>query len=288
MIFTKNSIEAKASMLNEFSKYTGATPPVGSVIRSIVDSLSLQLDDIYSSLRELSSNAFLSGASGEYLDAIGQLFNMPRYEAVRYPSVGGILIYTTDRKPLGSKITTDFFNNLQLKSIYGDEFTVTSVITDDQLISNSLNLVARVDYAAHQKLEHNTITIYTPEVAGVAVTNNAEIKTYTDRETDDEYRYRLMHMLDFAKKANSAAVRLAALTVPGVSDVKIVEGTRGSGSFDLYVIGENLSTDYALVDTVASVLSNVVAMGTNYSVKTPQKLEVYVDATVYAKNATQD
>ena len=288
MIFTKNNIEARAAMLSEFQNKTGSVPPVGSVIRSIIDSLALQLDDIYGSLRELSSNAFLSGASGEYLDAIGELFGMPRYEAVKYPSVGGITIYTIDRKPLASRITPDIFNNMKLKSIYGDEFTVTSVITQDQLISSSLSLTARVDYAVTKTLAHDTVTIYSPEVIGVAVTNTAEINTYTDRESDDDYRYRLMHMFDYAKKANSAAVRLAALAVPGVADVKIIEGVRGTGSFDLYVIGENLTTDYALVDVVSSVLKDVVALGTNYTVKTPQKLEVYVDATVYAKNATND
>lgn len=288
MIYTKNNIEARAAMLSSFKEKTGTVPPVGSVIRSIIDSLAMQLDDIYGSLRELSSNAFLSGASGEYLDAIGDLFGMPRYDAVKYPSVGGITIYTVDRKPLASRITPDIFNNMKLHSAYGDEFTVTSVITQDQLISSSLNLTASVDYAVTKTLPYNSITTYSPEVIGVVVTNTAEINTYTDRESDDNYRYRIMHMFDYAKRANSAAVRLATLAVPGVADVKIIEGVRGTGSFDLYVIGENLTTDYALVDVVNSVLKDVVALGTNYTVKTPQKLEVYVDTTVYAKSATQD
>lgn len=74
--------------------------------------------------------------------------------------------------------------------------------------------------------------------------------------------------------SNRSAIQVAALTSPGVSDVRILEFARGAGTFDVLLIPRgNKITEEAKQDTLRAI-NDVAAFGIYPIVKEPEYLKI--------------
>lgn len=88
-------------------------------------------------------------------------------------------------------------------------------------------------------------------------------------EENENYRYRITKQLQTVASANQIAVRLAALSVSGVQEVKLKRWTHGSGSFSVYVVSDQAITPTDLIAEVQAKIDEVEAFGVRGEVFSP-------------------
>jgi len=102
--------------------------------------------------------------------------------------------------------------------------------------------------------------------------NKYSISNGRDRESDESYRYRLMNAFKAKERANRIAIRLAALSVPGVADTVEVNYEQGPGTYSLYIESLGDTTSQGLINSVAATVENVSALGVRPFVLAPLPL----------------
>lgn len=95
-----------------------------------------------------------------------------------------------------------------------------------------------------------------------------------DGESDDDYRYRISKQTLTLAAANQTAIRLAALSVPGVKDVLMKPFTHGTGSGSLYVITDDPSQTASVIAQVQAAVDEVAAYGVRVHVFAPTTIPV--------------
>lgn len=88
-------------------------------------------------------------------------------------------------------------------------------------------------------------------------------------ESDTAYRARIVNQVYVIAGGNYTAIRLKALSIPGVRDVMLREYTNGAGSFSVYVITEDPKTTPSLLRQVQNVIDETKSYGVYAEVKTP-------------------
>jgi uncharacterized phage protein gp47/JayE len=123
----------------------------------------------------------------------------------------------------------------------------------------------------------NSLVTHSLGLSDVFTTNTRVIVGGADLESDDNFRYRIINATLSAERANETAVRLAALSVPGVADVKIKPYARGIGTFDIIVIPtEGIATD-AMISNVQAAIDLVSAYGITGTAIKPSIVPVSIE-----------
>ncbi len=107
-------------------------------------------------------------------------------------------------------------------------------------------------------------------------------------EEDDDFRYRITKQIQIVASANRTAIRLAALSVPGVQDVMLKRFTHGTGSFSVYVISEEPYTPQELLDQVYLAIQDTEAFGIRSQVFRPIILPVDIRVRLIFNKAVSD
>jgi len=81
-------------------------------------------------------------------------------------------------------------------------------------------------------------------------------------ESDQNLRFRIANRLQSAAEANLTSIRLNALLVPGVADVKIIPNKSGIGSFDTVVFGTSQVVGDNVIQQVQDQIDRHQAVGT--------------------------
>lgn len=90
-------------------------------------------------------------------------------------------------------------------------------------------------------------------------------------ESDDDYKYRISKQTLTLEHANETAVRLAVLSVPGVSDVIMREYSYGTGSFSVYpVLDDPFAWDVDMLNAVQAKLKEAKAYGIRSVIMQPR------------------
>lgn len=95
-----------------------------------------------------------------------------------------------------------------------------------------------------------------------------------ERNNDEVYRYRITKQIQVVASANETAIRLAALSVAGVQDIKMKRFTHGTGSYSVYVVTEDPVTSSAILEAVQEQIDKVQAYGVRGEVYRPDVLRV--------------
>lgn len=95
-----------------------------------------------------------------------------------------------------------------------------------------------------------------------------------ERNDDEVYRYRITKQIQIVASANETAIRLAALSVHGVQDVKMKRFTHGTGSYSVYVVTEDPVTPTSILESVQNKIDEVQAYGVRGEVYRPDVLRV--------------
>jgi len=81
-------------------------------------------------------------------------------------------------------------------------------------------------------------------------------------ESDQNLRFRIANRLQSAASSNQVAIRLAALLVPGVNDIRIIPNKSGIGSYDVVVFGSSQVVSNSVVQQVQNQINRHQAVGT--------------------------
>ena len=99
-------------------------------------------------------------------------------------------------------------------------------------------------------------------------------------ESDDNYRFRIANQVFTAAKSNETAIRLKCLQVPEVKDIIMTKYTRGSGSFSIHVITNEVDTPDEVIRNVKKVVDETQAGGINAIVTKPKARPIDIELSV--------
>jgi uncharacterized phage protein gp47/JayE len=271
---------------------TRASP--GSKTRAISKTLSTQLGNAYKKFDVNIAQAFVDGATGKYLEFIGELLNVSRLGAqtaqvgvvdktVRFYvdtgtfgniNGGNSILLTT-----GTKITTGSDNsgivytipyNVVLSASASEAFVPAQANS-----SGSFNNVGKKQLIFHDFINYTDNTNDT-----LKVTNDAEVVSGQDVEPEANYRYRIVNKILSSEAANQTSIRLAALSVPGVADVVILPYHKGVGSFELLIKSTTPSVSSGLIAAVQEIVDNTKSLGILANVRGPKETGISLTVTL--------
>jgi uncharacterized phage protein gp47/JayE len=294
MVIKKKTLaELNQDALNRLVQDTDITAiSAGSIARALVETVNVNIEDLFDSLELAISQTFISQAGGFYLDLIGELFGARRNsdtranvfaddQSIRFYSrdgnLGDKLPHPTDatlgRIPSGTVITSrDGTISWQVQGAHDFDRTAEEVFVSAQ--ASSLGVGGNI---GEQQLVSHSLG-----ADGVFVENVESIRTGVDVEDDDTFRSRIISVVQAANTPNETAMRLAALQVPGIADAILTPNVAGSGSFRVLLIpsGNRVSTDTLAI--VARNLRVAAAYGMHVVVDTPDYVPLSMVIKIHA------
>lgn len=105
--------------------------------------------------------------------------------------------------------------------------------------------------------------------------------TRISNEEDDIYRDRISKQTLTLAAANETAIRLAALSVDGVQDIRLKKYTMGTGSFSMFVLTKDAFTPEETLRQVEAAVNETVGYGNKFDVSTPKLLEVELGVKLF-------
>jgi uncharacterized phage protein gp47/JayE len=227
----------------------------GSVARAILDIVSREMGDLYSSLDFNFTQGMLDKARGTALDALGSLLGISRKigeNSTIDASSCSFYFYVSssaDHVP-GEPDTT-------LEGIGINSITIpagTLVSTSGSFVGRRLAyettdevLMDKYDSMIYVGLKPTTVDMLLNTGKGTLTVHSlvtpSQLYCYNPKpinaiqgyEDDDSYRLRIKHEVRLLAKANRWALYLAALSTNGVKSANIHEMARGLGSVDIII-----------------------------------------------------
>lgn len=266
----------------------------GSVTRAIASAISTQIGQVYSTISEAINNRFLSTASGAYLDLFGETFGLYRRpsHAASVTDTDRIIRVYTRTGTLASKL--EHPTNLNLGRVpQGTQIMTTSGIIytvdrdyDFPASAKEVYVGAASSVAGVEgNVGANALTVH--ELGDdILTTNISAITSGSTVENDSDFRFRIASFTRSSAGSNSVAVLVAALSAPGVADVKIYPYFFGPGSFKVVLIpkGSRLGFDSRVL--AESEIRNVVSEGVYFKIDEPDYISVGLSARLVPLKGT--
>lgn len=266
----------------------------GAKARSILEVVNSRLAAAYQYVDERMANALLASAAGPYLDFMGDLFACPRRGATFATANSGadnVCFYVASGTfgdlnngnsivvPDGTAISSVSLDGDPTKSItYTTDMPETLPADANQLfVSVTANMPGTSSIVGSDVLTSHNLKGF----PGLLVKNVVPIANAVDIETDDAYRYRLSKVVTSSAEANRIAVRLACLSVPGVSDILEEPYARGSSTFDIYVLSQTGQPSQPLLELVQQQIDYHQGYGIIGKARTPVTVGLQFQAQVY-------
>lgn len=294
MINKKSFNEIQQEAIDYLIENTGITQlEAGGAARSLVDVFSRHLADFYSRLDVDLSMAYLSTASGFFLDLIGRLFGVSRGTSSYVPihAEDKILkFYVAD-----GELLSDHIPSLLISSgttIATADGSVTYTMTED---ANFLQMDSYVYVSA------TAASSSTYEIAGIGemsshnlsetsvlVTNLSSLSVGNLIESDSDYRARIAITTTASQGSNATAVRFAALGAPQVADVSVSQFSRGSGSFEVMVIPTGNRVPVQSIAEIRARVNSVAAFGVSFDVREPDYVQLKLEMRIRFNSTVGD
>jgi hypothetical protein len=279
----------------------------GAKARAILESVNRRLNSAYKTFDSNLAQALLSGATGPFLDLLGDVFNVQRLQQEA-------AITTTGEQNLNFFVLTGTFGDINSNNnilIPAGTIISNEEITDDTtdatryllledviLPATSSQVFASAEAVdtgssfntAIDTLQFHNFTNYTDTAnSTLKATNSAAIVTGKDIESDTNYKFRISQQTTSSEKANLTAIRLASLSVPGVADILIDRYARGIGTFDVIIRSIAPRVSSALVRTVQTAIDEVEAIGDRGLARAPEEVGLEIRySLLYRENLADD
>jgi uncharacterized phage protein gp47/JayE len=298
-------------VLRDYSNINRLSP--GAKARLILDSFTDEHYGQHELFDENMAQAFIRWADEQFLDYFGDMLNIPRLQATTATALiedQNFVFYVDGGTfgdlnngldfviPSGTTITTPDFP-IEKPTYATDDYRprqniITYDLVDSVTCSSNrsfvfANIRARIEGVAsdipRNVLSKHNFTSYTLGSSNrLKCSNRYAIANGSNRETDQAYRYRLMNSFKARERANKIAIRLAALSVPGVADVIEVNCEQGPGTFSLYVKSLTPTTSPGLIRRVTDVVNEVCSYGVRSFVLAPNILGLELVIAVQSKS----
>src|SRR5579863_3844770 len=274
----------------------------GSKARAILEATNRNIAQAYQTFDLNLARALLSGATGTYIDLIGELVNVPRLgstaanssstsQTVKFyvdsGNFGGINGGGSITIPAGTLISTQ-------ANAGGVVYQMPTGVTLTNSLSELFFAVEAVSPGAASNvgagaLTFHNFTNYTDNANNtLRVINLSGIFSGADMEDDINYKYRISQSALSAEAANQTAVLLAALSTPGVANVLLQNRSYGIGTFTVLIKSITPSVSDSLIDNVQAAISTVSALGALPLADRPNETGMAFTVTVYYQNGVSD
>lgn len=300
MLFEKTFEQILADSIQELTASTSinAVTP-GNKARSLLEILSRKLNETYKTFDVNLARAFVSGATGIYLDYIGELLGVSRLGTATAQA-------TTDLKSVRFYVTTGTFGDINNAS----NITIPAGTTISSRTNKSgitYRLLTSVVLLAATSSQYVSVEAYTPGTDShigpgalvfhdftnykdlindsLKVTNDQGIFSGRDIENDANYRFRITKAVTAAESANQIAIQLAALSVPGVAEVIFFKYARGIGTYDVIIKATTPNVGKPLLAAVQSAIDSVTAHGLVGLARAPIETGVTFSISIKYKSA---
>lgn len=255
----------------------------GTLIKTLVDALSLEIERSYDNIGELVSNTYLSEASGPYLDMLGNFFGVERLLPGEKTHIDGIRFYTKDGKPLKNYIKTSFFNDITVTSPrLGGKVSVSAVVDSVKLEKGYIDLSGTIIESGNGQFPVGSLSNYSPAKASIAVTNVIETNLVVDGESDNSFRNRISKAMSGKRFGTAESIFLAGYAIPGIADIIIDEKHVKPGTIDIYVVPNDLTSTTAAAKSVKNAILGVIPKGVLVNVYPAEIIFVYPDIEINA------
>ena len=271
----------------------------GSKTRSIAQALAKKLGKMYQKFDVNIGITFLPGASGKYLDFIGDMMGVSRLgeqpasvslaeQNLRFYVDTGTFGDINGGEPILLRVGTSVSSGPGSTGIvYNVPYTVviSASETNAYVAAQATRPGPNQNVGAKQLVYHD-FNNYSDSVNNtLRVTNDAEIVTGASTENDTNYRYRISNQIISSEQANLTAIRLAALSVPGVADCVIVPFARGIGTLDLIIKSTTPTVSTGLVNAVQTQINSVGAQGIILKSRKPKESGMAIVANLTFKKS---
>lgn len=299
-LFAESEAKIFGDMLFDIVNDTGITrASTGSKTRAIAEALSKKLGQMYQVFDLNMIHAFLPTAQGKYLDFIGQMLNVSRLgeetavlsvadKNIRFyvdvGTFGDINGGNSILVPAGTIISTvaaggGIAYRLVISTI------LDSAASEGYVPAEAINTGSRSNLGQNTLIYH-TFTNYTDTInESLKVSNDAEIVSGKDVESDTNYRYRIANQVLAAEAANATAIRLAALSVPGVADLVMLRHAKGIGTFDILIQSTTPSVPVSLISAVTESVRLRTAAGNVGLIRAPVEIGMSLVGTLTLSRA---
>ena len=236
-LFAESKERNFSQIMNDMVNATNVTrASPGSKMRALVESTSRKMGRMYQVFDLNFVQAFLDGAEGRFLDFFGEMLGVSRLgeqEAavtaldrnvrlyVEVGNFGDINGGASINIPSGVIISTALGGGgVRYRTVVS---TILDKDTDEGYVSVQAVRTGAAQNVGKNQLTFHDFTAYTDSVnSSLKVTNEADIITGGDLETDANYRFRISNAVVSAQGGNETSIRLAALAIPGVANTVAV------------------------------------------------------------------
>lgn len=265
----------------------------GSISNAWVSAFSTIVGNMYNELENSHEQSFISTATGVDLDLWGEIFDVDRDDASS--STGKIEITNNSDDDLSVTLSNRFTTTGFDRKVFIP--TQSKIIASDN--TDTIN-VESVETGTDQNVGVRTITkMYTSstfatEVADVIVTNpgviNGQTNLFNDganKESNNEYRQRILNVINKRGTATKSAVRSAINNLSSIAQTKVYDWEDKKSidppNYEVFVVGStNKVIKNPSIDTdILNELENVSPVGSKPIVKKPLGVLVDISGSAY-------
>jgi len=285
-----NSLAARSSISN-------LSP--GGKARAIIEVMGQVIGSISSDASAGIMQTLLTDASGATLDLIAESYGIQRLRSVppriedgdrnlkyyvRRGTFGDINGGQSITIKAGTQIRSDT-DNSGVYFIQREEITLSSSASEAYFSADQVGLYLGASIGSGALTIHNFVGYANSAFGGLLVTNSKGVAGRPE-ESDANLRFRIRTQMTAGATGNATAIRNAALAVPGVADIRILENRAGLGTFDVVVFGISPSVGDSTLQEVQARVDQVVAMGCRAVVVAPRLVGISLTTGIRFKVGT--
>jgi uncharacterized phage protein gp47/JayE len=300
---TEDIVSNALQRLNSFTNISFLSP--GSKARMLVDILSEELG-LQASQFDLNTGAgLLKNASGPVLDFLGELFGLERLQEVKSSvttAEENFVLYTEGNSfgelnngedvviPAGEMRISNTESLNDQSVVYVNEDIIILGTNESRVFFSAQSVSAGFfSNAGGNTLNFHDFTGYADSLSrSLLITNNHGISYGRDRESDDNYRYRIQKEKISSEAGNETAIRLGLLVVPGVANVRRIPFSRGIGTCDWLISSTSVVVSEELLDICQQVISEKQSVGMANDAKSPVLIGTEFVFSITYKGSLED
>lgn len=284
--------ETYYAMYQRFRDKVMETAPIGQFhrggkARTFIELVASEFGNFYDNILYDVTQHFLKFASGDMLDALGDMFGvyrLPQTQAKVTASEKCIKLYvdsgtfgdinssTTFTVPAGTTITATDGTTYSID--YG---AVCPYDASELYISATAVSKGKAGNVGKGQLNQLNFTGYTNSTSNsLKVENVYSIGSGTGEEVDSNFRYRISLRFLELERCNIFAIYAALLAIPGVRDLRFKRFADGIGTTRVYLYGIYPDQSLQLVQQAQDVVDSVAAAGEIVHVVSPDVVGVTI------------
>lgn len=274
LLFEKSYERLQGISMNELVNSTTITRTTpGAKARAILQVVNRELSTAYQEFDINMLRAFLPYAQGRFLDYLGDMLGVPRLGARRAEA-------TSSEKLVKFFVENGTFGSLNNgNDIFVPSGTIISTLPNGEgiVFRTALEVILPANESERfisvqavrdgeganlgpGRLRFHKFTGYAAGT-GLKVTNVGVIANGANVESDNNYRFRIANQTLASERANETAIRLALISIPGVSDIVMRRYARGIGSFEVIIQTVVPNTPDNIIDACQAAIARVQAQG---------------------------